>query len=161
MRLNGVSRMHSTNLRPSLSMTSADRAIKSSLMPFAIAASVPIEHGITNVLVGQDLNLVRSVAQDPARQQLQVPGRKPQLLGKKALPGFRDHQMHSRNASVVLEKCQRLLRKKRATRSGHTYADDLSLWRHCVWIHSVSQPLPVKSRTCNAKRESHDILTLW
>jgi hypothetical protein len=100
-------------------------------------------------------------AKDSARQLLEIAGRKHQLLGKKPLPGFRDHQMHSRNARIVFEKRQGLLRKERAAGSGHTYGDDLSLWRHSVWIHSVSQPLPGKSRTCNAQRESRDILTLW
>src|SRR6266404_4195716 len=49
MRLNGVSRTHRTSLRPSLSITSAERARRSSQVPAAIFANVPTVQGITAI----------------------------------------------------------------------------------------------------------------
>src|SRR5438270_11096348 len=45
----GVSRGTSTSLRRSLSVTSAARSISDRLVPWAIAAKVPIEHGHTTI----------------------------------------------------------------------------------------------------------------
>jgi ketosteroid isomerase-like protein len=67
--------------------------------------------------------------------------------------------MHAGDTSIVLQKGEGLLRQKRATGSGHTYGDDLSLCaRHIIRVCSVSQPLPAKSRTRISRSESQAIL---
>src|SRR5713101_6537403 len=112
MRLTGVSRTQRTSFRPSFSITSAARATRSSLMPLAIAPSVPIEHGM---------------AENAARELLQVAGSNAQLFRKEPLPGFRDHQMNTADARVLFKQYQRLLRQNRSAGPGHTYGDNLFL----------------------------------
>ena len=49
-----------------------------------------------------------------------VAGRNPQFLRKEPLAGFSNDQMHTRDASIALEKLQRFLRQNGAAGSGHT-----------------------------------------
>jgi len=50
IRLNGVSRTHSTSLRRSFNVTSAARSIRLDAKPWAMRASVPMEQGSTIIV---------------------------------------------------------------------------------------------------------------
>jgi hypothetical protein len=67
------------------------------------------------------------MTENAARELLQITGSNAQFFRKKPLPGFRNHQMNTRNARVLLEQYHRLLRQDRSAGAGHAYGDNLFL----------------------------------